>query len=146
MYSQREACPDLAVNSLLVLSKVEIVISLPSRRASMSASRIGSVTLILNGSILRCLARKMIPFAHVIDLDDDEPVTLFLLKIHNCSIYLYDLMRCIHSEFQFKSLQGCTLWCTPGSVTMRRKYYVLLPSAGSNTTFAPHNQGTQSAP
>ena len=99
---QREACPNAAVNPVLVLSKVEIVISLPSRttrRASMSASRIGSVTLILNGSILRCLARKMIPFAHVIDLDDDEPVTLFLLKIHNCSIYLYDLMRCIHYEF-----------------------------------------------
>ena len=97
--SQREAFPDLAVNTVLVLSKVEIVIPLPSRRAIISASRIGSVTLILNGSILRCLARKMIPFAHVIDLDDDEPVTLFLLKIHNCLIYLYDLMRCIHSEF-----------------------------------------------
>ena len=81
--NQREVCPDLAVNPVLVLSKAEIVISLPSRRASMSASRIGSETLILNGSILRCLARKTIPFAHVIDLDDDELVTVFLLKIHS---------------------------------------------------------------
>ena len=32
-------------------------------------------------------------------------------------------------------LQGCTLWCAPGSVNMRRKNCVLLPAAGRRTQY-----------